>query len=523
MSVDQHKRNRDPYHAGNVRRGLWHYLNGRAIQGVMSFGVMVLLVRYMSVDDYARYVAAMGAATLLAALSKFGLDRVITRYLPEGRLQASINDLKSFLRNLRLLRLLTVGLMAASLTLFWPLVAKYLKLPPGYAMLAAVAAFTLSHAFTSFQRINLQSLMLQKGLRKATSVLWIFRLAGLLAILGLVGHIDVQSALWIATLSECMGLLWMARVEAGQMRELSRHEAPEQISRGRWPESWADIRRFAGHNYRSQLAGLPSKGPMLRVLGAIFLPPYLLAAYGFYQTLADTLRVYLPVEMFKTLFEPVVLGRYSQDRDFDRLNAAVSTVLKLNLLILLPFMTWFLVAGDGVVQLLAGGKYLSENWMLPASVAAIAASSHWVVLVIVANAVGASNRLVWGPLAGSAIALLVMAATLPEWGAASLILAAAAAGIMTNFIVAGRIRRQGFAYRVEWASYARMLGWAGLSGLIAWWVVHWAGIAQTLPGSAVALLATGAVFFGAHLKWKAFNANERELLDKLTGRYKVPF
>lgn len=501
-----------------------HFLTGRAIQGTLSFAVMILLARYMPVVEYACYVAATAAATLLGSLSKFGLDRVITRYLPEGRTQAAVADLRAFLRRMRGLRLLAVAGLALVLGGLWPWLAPWMKLAPDVGVLAAVAGFALSHAFTAFQRINLQSLMLQRGLRQATTVLWSLRLAGVIVLAVATGRIDVEQALWIATASECVGLLWMARVERTLMRQLASQQAAGAPAASGWPANWPAIRRFALLNYASQLAGLPSQGPMLRVIGAVFLPPHVLAAYGFFQALAENLRAYLPVQLMRTLFEPVVLGRYAQDRDFGKLNAMVSTILKLNLLILLPFGAWFLVGGEGVVRLLTGGKYMEYSWILAASVLPIAVASHWALLVIVANAMGASSRLVWGSLAGSLMVVIVLVEGLPlGGGVAALILAAVLAGTLANMIVILGIRRLGFAYGVDWGSLVRMATMACLAGGLAWGVVLGMGQAHTLMGTAISAFLTLGVFFSVHAKWKVFSGTEREFLGKLSGRFKIPF
>jgi len=512
----------DPFGARNVRRGMAHFLTGRAIQGLLSFAVMVLLARYMPVVEYAYYVTATGAATLLGSLSKFGLDRVITRYLPEGRTLGAVADLRAFLRIVRGLRLLAVAVLALALVALWSWLAPLMNLLPNPGMLLAVAGFALSHAFTAFQRINLQSLMLQRGLRQATTVLWTLRLAGVGVLAIAAGGIDVKQALWIATLSECVGLVWMARVERDLMRQLA-SQPPRGAVAAVWPSNWLAVRRFALQNYASQLAGLPSQGPALRVIGAVFLPPHMLAAYGFFQALAENLRAYLPLQLMRTLFEPVALGRYAQDRDFAKLNAMVSTLYKLNLLVLLPFGAWFLVGGEGAVRALTGGKYAEDSWILAASVLPIALASHWALLVILANAVGASNRLVWGSLAGSLMVPVVLMAALPSWGVASLILAAGAAAALANLVVMDGIRRQGFAYGVDWRRIAQMAAFACLAGLVSWGGVTWSDQRHTLAGTVISALLTTGVFFLAHLKWKAFSDIERDLLGKLSGRFTIPF
>jgi O-antigen/teichoic acid export membrane protein len=78
---------RDPYQGRHVRRGIRQFLSGKLIQAVASVMVMLITVRVMEVAQYALYITALSLAIFLGTVSILGLDRVLTRYVPEGRHQ----------------------------------------------------------------------------------------------------------------------------------------------------------------------------------------------------------------------------------------------------------------------------------------------------------------------------------------------------------------------------------------------------------------------------------------------------
>jgi O-antigen/teichoic acid export membrane protein len=63
-------------------RGSSLLLLGRGLAKGLNFAVQVLTVRYLSKNDYGAFAYALSLVAFLQALSTFGLDRAITRFLP---------------------------------------------------------------------------------------------------------------------------------------------------------------------------------------------------------------------------------------------------------------------------------------------------------------------------------------------------------------------------------------------------------------------------------------------------------
>src|SRR5262245_53473761 len=81
------------YATRRVRHSVKHYIYGCGISPVASFAVALLLVRELSIADYAAYTAISGLLIGLMIFSNGGLERVIPRYFPELRLAGAEKEL----------------------------------------------------------------------------------------------------------------------------------------------------------------------------------------------------------------------------------------------------------------------------------------------------------------------------------------------------------------------------------------------------------------------------------------------
>jgi hypothetical protein len=63
----------NPYTKENARQGALHYLMGRGAAGVAGFLTVILLVRFMDVQNYAAYTALSGLVALCGVLSGLGM------------------------------------------------------------------------------------------------------------------------------------------------------------------------------------------------------------------------------------------------------------------------------------------------------------------------------------------------------------------------------------------------------------------------------------------------------------------
>ena len=82
-----------PYSKESVRLGILHYLLGRGMAGLAGFATIILLVRYMDVQSYAGFTALTGLIAMSGIFAGLGLERAISRYVPEAKLERSAPEL----------------------------------------------------------------------------------------------------------------------------------------------------------------------------------------------------------------------------------------------------------------------------------------------------------------------------------------------------------------------------------------------------------------------------------------------
>jgi O-antigen/teichoic acid export membrane protein len=512
---------RDPYQSRHVRRGIRQFLSVRLIQAVASIAVMVITVRVMSVDDYALYITATALATYLGVVSILGLDRVLTRYVPEGRLKAPPERLIRFINVMNGLRLLAVGGLALAAGLGWHYLAPWVNLP-AQDMMLPVLLYAVIHAFMLFQGIVMQSLMLQEGLRNATTATWLLRIGLLAGAIQLIPPLDALAAIWITLASEAVGWLWMARATLRHYGDL-RRAMPADDAREEWPGALRDILRFGWHNYLMGQATFPSHARVQQLVAAAFFPPPLVAAFGFFRNLSEQMRNYLPFQLMKNLAEPVMIGRYVQTQDFALLNVMATAMLKLNFLLIAPLTAWLFVAGEPAVVLLTAGKFADQLWMIGILVASQIVSSQLSLLFIAANAIGLSHRLPAATISASAFTVLLLWSQLPGIGIAALVLSDMIFCGFAVLVLTSSMKKAGFRYLF---SAGRLLRMATLTlpvaGIGALFMYNWSMQSSALASGITGMVMT-ASYWGLNMVWKPFSEQERDLLRKLSGKFPIPF
>jgi O-antigen/teichoic acid export membrane protein len=510
-----------PYTAQHVRKGIGLFLSGRAVQLVANIATMLILVREMAVADYAQYVTATAAATVLGTLSILGMDRLVMRYVPQGRLEASPAQLQRFIRRLQGLRTAAIGAAILAMVLAWPWASRLFHLESAPGMLAPVAAFALAHALLLYQSCLAQSLMLQKGIRDATTLAWLFRLALLVPFPLAALSLHTEYALWVAVVSDATVWLMLAIAIRRHMAELAL-TLPARPDHAGWPGGRRELAGFALTNFLSGQIAFPIQPRMQLLVAAAVLPPVWVAAYGFLSALTEQIRNYLPLYFLRTIIEPVMTGRYFSERDSSHLNAMASAVLKLNLMLVLPLLAWLGSASDVIVALITGNKFVEQSGIWPLMMTGLITGSNSSLLNIVSNCTGNSFLLLIGSAAGTGVVLGAIWLHFDTFGPAGLALSEMLFGVVFFLVVNALLRRKGFHYRLDGFRCSRMAAVAAAAGTLGWFS---GAFFEHLPLVEIAVsgFVTLTVFLSANLIFKPYAADERALLGKVLGRFKFPF
>jgi O-antigen/teichoic acid export membrane protein len=512
-----------PYSAPAVRRGARAFFEGRLLAGAIGFVLALLLVRVMSVEDYAVYVTLVGLQVITIEIGSFGIEQVISRYVPDGRLRARSSEFARFVWYLLAARMAALGLTVAILGILTPWTIEWLNAGDSTAAFFWMYAYILTFAAFTHLAHTLDSLMAQQSVKLGMMAEWIPKAVILGTWVSVGPTIGAAEAIAVHAATCACGALVLAVHLQGWLRQHTLTAVAE--SSVAWPEDTRVVVRFALQNWLASLAITPTSVWSLRLVAAYFLTTPATAAYGFFQTLTSVLQRYLPVQFLLGMVEPLLTGRYLATGRFDQLNDMCSVMVKLNLLLLLPATLGAAVVGEGVVTVLTGGKYAEYVWVWPWMLLALAFESHVWMLRTVANAVGQTRALILASFValaclGGMVALLALGVGIPMW---VMLVGALLMSFVRNLCVVVSLRRAGFDYRLRWQGVA-VLGTLALVAVGVGSAVAWVAVEPwSISFDVIAGLVAAPIYFGAATRWKPFSDNERELLQKIAGKHRFPW
>lgn len=504
-----------PYHIANVRAALGHYLLGRGASAVTGLATIILLVRVMDVAAYASYIALMGLAGIATMLSSLGLERAITRFVPEGRLYQSEDKLQGFVWKIVLARLATACVVTLLLAAVWQWLIGLFDFVSLYSMPWALATYMMSNSLFGILSTVLQALVRQKLLTQIMVLIWAGRLFAMVYLAYSQGGLGLGEVLWLMAVTELVGAMVLLFAVANALRHggvpVTTRDATENSL---WPQ-WQEVRSLSGHAYAfNVLASLP-QGYFMRTLVAAALPVDIVAAYGFFSSLIDKMRMYLPMQLMYNLVEPVLVARYLQSGDEQALARHIWLIYKANLLILAMALVFLYVGGQSMVGLLTGGKFIDHAWILSLLVVQIALGSHVLAIQLVVNV----HKQNWILSSSGTVALLAMmvfigivfTAEQPLW----LLFAVLVYDFAMNFIALQLIAQRQINYRPRMEDTAKLvttiLGVALLCHLfLSLWNAALSPLTSVLMGTIAALVLATIIFI---LRYA--NQSELGMLEKL--------
>lgn len=85
------------YSGSAVKRSAGHFLIGKAVSALLTFAILLWLVRLLKVSEYAAYITLVAGLDIILSISGMGLAWLEARYLPEFRIHASKSVLIRFI------------------------------------------------------------------------------------------------------------------------------------------------------------------------------------------------------------------------------------------------------------------------------------------------------------------------------------------------------------------------------------------------------------------------------------------
>lgn len=485
----------DRYGRERIRRGGVHFLLGKGLSSIAGFAVLVLLVRHLPVAEFAAYSVLQAFVEVFTALTGFGLTHAALRYIPELYAQHENRIFRGFVGAALGLRLVLLTVATLLAYLLADRLAGLFGLEAWVGVLQAYLLVVWLRVNSNFLFQMLES-TLHQGLGQTAFVLTTLVKLGAIGWLAYEGAINIESVIWVEAAAEVVGL---GVLLFGVLRVS--HEAPVGQGmlglRGWWIVNARRVTRYGFAGYLQHLAILPYGSSPNRLVAGRFLEVASLAAFGFAQSFADMLRRYLPAQLLGGLIRPVLVARFSVNRDFAAVAGMLALVFRINTVLLGAVAAVLLALGPAVVAAVSGGKYSAEAaWLLLALVGVLVLESRRFLIDLAIQAVERNGLLVTGNLALAA-SLVLAILLMPVLGALAIPLAAALGLVTSNAWITHRLAGEGFAYPFGYADFGRVLLsmiLAALAGYALQDLLGWAfGLMVVLAAYALLLGVTGAI------------------------------
>ena len=439
------------YSASRIQRSLIHFTLGKGVSALAGVLAMLLVIRQLSIEAFAAYSVLVALVEMLTAVSGLGLVHASLRYVPElysKHYQVSMRTFIYWALGLRTLTLLffvlTVYLFADQLV---PLVGLGSFLLAFQVFLVVVILRTTTNFLSQILESTLHQGIVQLGFSGGTLV----RLAGMVFLMNL-GDVQLVNVIWVEVIGDALSLLVMV---FGLLRIVETRTAEDQHAVG--DSSWLrghlqQIAKFAAAGYLQHLAVIPYGGNTNRLVGGSMLNAGSMANFGFAQSLYDYLKRYLPAQLLVGLIRPIVVARYSESGDFRAAAGLCSSVMQVNLLLILGALAMMMVGGTSALAAISGGKYGSEALLILGTLfIVLLLETQRQQLELLVQVVERYEYLIFSNVLLSTSVLLAVV-LIPLVGAVAFPVANAVGLLAANFWVQRKLKFTGFHFHNDWLS-----------------------------------------------------------------------
>lgn len=493
-----------------MRRSAWHFVSGKAISALLTFVILLWLVRLLPVSEYGAYMSFTASLEILIAISGLGLPWLLARFLPELRMHASGAEISAFAVRMQvriglsLLAFWVIGMAGVEAALRWAGLSEYLAAARLYLLVIAVECAG-RHLRDSF----LGSLM-QQGHARASLAARQGSFLLLLACGAMVGNLTLLEVVALELAASMIGSTIAFVALRRHLRGLLAQPAQAGWRTPRLSAMWRTAMQMYGVNLLS-LACSPQAFVLLlqRHSGA-----EAAALLGFLRSLYGIAARYLPATLLFSLIRPKLVSSYVAGGGITELTAQANLLGKLSLLVLMPVVVIAAVDGNTMIAALSGGRFTDSGWLLCGMMIGLLPLSQRSLLETVAVTLDRGGLCTVASASGLLMLPLMLWLLGMGWGIWAAVLAMVLGQWLFNAIVLGGLALD-TAYRADLAGATKLLMAAligyGASLLPLNFESKWIDLG-------VRALAIAALYGLAAWLLQAFSAAERARIAQLSRR-----
>lgn len=432
------------YGGERIRKGLSRFVLGKGLSSVFGLLTMFVVVRALTVSDFARYSVLVALIEVFSAVSGFGFAHVINRYVPELYVKARLRALRDLIGFAIFVRLIVLVFLLSLVFYFSLYVASWIGLEEvedAFRVFLIVVFFrSLGHHLT----LVLESTLHQGISQIAYTSSALLKLVGVFLI-GYFSSLDLRAIIFLEAVCDALSALILLGGIVSVFGDKSKLE--RNSFRG---DERRQIFGFAVSAYLQHLATLPFGGNTNRLVGGAMFGDSIMAGFGFSQTLYEYFKRYLPTQFLVGFIRPVVISRYVSYADFSSAARLCDQSVQINLTLLSGVLAVLYVVGTDVLLLLSGGKYGSESVaLLFVMLVLLGLETYRVVLELLAQTVERYDILIFGNVLLS-ISVLGGVVGFKYIGAIAFPVSNAVVLFFVNLWVVKRLSVLGCIYQSDW-------------------------------------------------------------------------
>lgn len=502
----------NPYSGAALKRSAGYFLIGKVISALLTFTILLWLVRLLNVSDYAAYITIVATLELTYSTSGIGLPWVEARYLPEFRLHASSKLLSRFIMQLLQCLLLTLLIIAgvAWLNLDWLL----LKMDMVAYADAVQLCLVLLVVDGCGRRIrgSMCDALLQQKLGQSITVIRNLLFIVTLAVLVYQQPIDLARVVAAELFASIVSLVCSLVALWRYLTHLTNPDAQADWHAPTWSQMWA----VAGNMYLSAMISQVYSPQVFILLIRYHLGADATAVFGFLRNLYTQVTSYLPAALLFGLIRPKLVASYVGNGGIAELTRNANMVGKLSLFVLMPLLVLTWTMSEPLVAQLSGGKFVHSGYYLAGLLCALVPFSQRQILETVAVVTGNSYLCNYASVLGILtlpVTYGLMQLGLGLWGA--IIAITLGNLIFCNTILGGVMKKT--AYQADFAGFYKMLFSALLGYLACELITPLTPMLGWLWIIGITLLASSAFLLAAAII-KPFSDAERLLINQFLKR-----
>ena len=317
------------YGLNKVRRSLLHFASGRAMAGLLNLAALILVIKVLSVPEFALYSSLHALVLVLALITSLGVGTTLLRMIPELRAQD---------KNSQMYRLMLAGMALRSALfaggaglclLFVASIGQVLTVPGVEEFLALYLLVGLTRTAVVLLAGMMESLLWQKQVQYTLAIGAGVKFFGLLWLM-FAGAVSLRQLIYLELIVEALMFAGLALSGIGCW--VSDRQIEDDNSTNAIP--WLRYIKFSGLAYLQNLTSVLSGSGANRLFVAALFQTELVALYGVIDRLMEYIRRYEPTRLLLGMIRPVLNAHFQGRNSFTDMASIADALIRGNIVLL---------------------------------------------------------------------------------------------------------------------------------------------------------------------------------------------